>query len=95
MHEIFKSNRLIFVQLLLALLIFGTIASCSKQEEKAAEGGLDSHLLQYVPAGTPYLFTNPEPFPDDVMDKLEPGKLRDKIEAALKKAEEEWEESKQ
>ena len=73
MHEIFKSNRLIFVQLLLALLIFGTIASCSKQEEKAAEGGLDSHLLQYVPAGTPYLFTNPEPFPDDVMDKLEPG----------------------
>jgi hypothetical protein len=68
MHDLFRPNRLIF-----ALLIFGAATSCSKSDESAAQGGLDSSLLQYVPANTPYVFAHAEPLPDDVLDKLEPG----------------------
>jgi hypothetical protein len=70
MPELFKSHRTFFVQLIFAVLILGGISSCSKPDE---QGGLDSSLLQYVPADTPYVFANPEPLPDDVLDKLEPG----------------------
>ena len=68
MHDLLRTNRLIF-----ALLIFGAATSCSKSDENAPPGELDSSLLQYVPADTPYVFAHPEPLPDDVLDKLEPG----------------------
>jgi hypothetical protein len=69
MTELSKPHRTFFVQVIFAVLIFGGITSCSKSDEKR---GLDNSLLQYVPADTPYVFANPEPLPDDVLDKLEP-----------------------
>jgi len=94
MHDLIRSNRLIF-----ALLIFGAATSCSKSDEKAAQVGLDSSLLQYVPADTPYVFAHPEPLPDEVLDKLEPGidsmlrayatVIRSVVDAELEKLEEE------
>ena len=69
MTKLSNPHRTFFVQLIFAVLIFGGITSCSKPDEK---GGLDNSLLQYVPADTPYVLANPEPLPDDVLDKLEP-----------------------
>ena len=99
MPQLPKFTRLLTIQLLTILLAFSATTSCSKSAEKEEQAGLDSSLLQFVPADTPYLFANPEPLPDDVLDQLEPrfdemlkayaNVIRTVVDAELEKAEEE------
>lgn len=99
MPQLPKFTRLLTIQLLTILLAFSVTTSCSKSAEKEKQGGLNSSLLQFVPADTPYLFANPEPLPDDVLDQLEPrfdemlkayaNVIRTVVDAELEKAEEE------
>ena len=60
-------------------LLVATVA-CTDSSDKTDPGSaLDTALLRYVPADTPYIFAMLDPFPDDVADKLEP-----KIDAILR-----------
>ena len=70
MHVLTNSRRSILSILMLILLLPFAIASCSKSDDDAE---LPTSLLQYVSDDSPYLFANPEPLPDDVLDILEPG----------------------
>ena len=99
MPQLPKSTRLLTIQLITIALALSAATSCSKSAEKEEQGGLDRSLLQFVPADTPYLFANPEPLPDDVLDQLEPrfdemlkayaNVIRTVVDAELEKAEEE------
>ena len=99
MPQLPKSTRLLTIQLITIALALSAATSCSKSAEKEEQGGLDRSLLQFVPADTPYLFANPEPLPDDVLDQLEPRfdemlkayakVIRTVVDAELEKAEEE------
>ena len=60
-------------------LLVATVA-CTDSSDKTDPGSaLDTALLRYVPADTPYIFAMLDPFPDEVADKLEP-----KIDAILR-----------
>ena len=99
MPQLPKFTRLLTIQLLTILLAFSATTSCSKPAEKQEQAGHSSSLLQFVPADTPYLFANPEPLPDDVLDQLEPRFdemlkayakiIRTVVDAEMEKAEEE------
>ncbi len=59
---------------LLALCAAVLLVSCGKKDESPSSSALTSMdgVLAYVPADTPYLVASGAPFPDDLLDKLEP-----------------------
>ena len=97
----FKSKALLYVDPTLAIADVGAALATddkAKVERWIASGDLVRPGEAHAELGRYYRNRNPELAKrhyKQALDKLEPGKLRDKIEAALKKAEEEWEESKQ
>ena len=54
----------------LALVTLLSLGACGKSDEssEAAANAASNELLAFVPADTPYLFTNLEPVPEDVID---------------------------
>ena len=50
----------------IAILALSLSATADAAKRKA------KHLLQYIPADTPYVFAFTKPFPDQLMDKLDP-----------------------
>jgi hypothetical protein len=69
----FKSISLKFL-FPLAIAALG-LAACGKGDEPASSASVLSSndtILRYVPADSPYVLANVEPFPDELMDKLEP-----------------------
>ena len=59
-------------------LSLAILACTDSSDETASAPVLDSGLLKYVPADTPYVFAMLDPLPDEVADKLEP-----KVDAIL------------
>ncbi|MEO1203956.1 MAG: hypothetical protein AAFX10_14710 [Pseudomonadota bacterium] len=51
-----------------------TLSSCGKKDAQPSTSALTSpdSVLAHVPADTPYLLASGAPFPDDLLDKLEP-----------------------
>ena len=51
-----------------------TLNACGKKDDAPPAGDLavDGGVLTYVPADTPYVIASGAPFPDDVIDKIEP-----------------------
>ncbi len=64
----------------LLLLFMLPLAACGDSDDggSAVVASSDSDLLNYIPAGSTYVFASTEPWPDDVVEALEPG-----IDAAL------------
>ncbi len=82
--------------LALSILSLVTVACTDSPDDAASAPKLDSGLLRYVPADTPYVFAMLDPLPDDVADKLEPkadalmkayqGVLREVVKISAKEA---------
>ena len=67
MHPFNLSRKTIIL-----LLLTVAISSCSKSTESPAGADLSESLLQFVPADSPYVIAQTTPFPDEVLDQLEP-----------------------
>ena len=63
--------------LIAALSLVLLVAACDREDDSALTS--DAGILRHVPADTPFLIATPGPFPEDVVDKLEP-----QIDATLK-----------
>ena len=62
-----------FIGLALGVMLSAILVACgeSDREEKAVSKAVEqSELLQYIPADTPYVFTNSRAMPDELMEKL-------------------------
>lgn len=46
------------------------LSACSGSDSEPSAGA--SSLLKYIPADSPYVFATTKPFPEDLMDKIEP-----------------------
>ena len=65
-------NRKIFFPVIVSALM---LVACDRSDDTQGEASVlssDDTILRYVPADTPYIFANVAPFPDELLDKIEP-----------------------